>query len=416
MENNKHELEYDLIIIGGGPAGMMAGISARENYKDMRIAIVDGTISLGRKLQISGAGRANLTNDRLRDGYDKYYYDSDKGILNGVFIDFSYQDLLSFFKKLGLKYYIESKNSSGKLFPITNQAKNIVEIFKAYLKNLGIDIYLDTKIIRIDKDGDKFSLISRDKVFISNKVILSTGGRTYPALGSDGSGYELLKGLGHKIKNPVVSAVPLVTKDRILHFLQGTKITGKVSIYDHDKLIRSDEGDVIFTEYGLSGSSILNVSRDVSIIINRMNKAFVKLILNSVCMDRDEVDKHLSQIGDRLDLPESLYGLVHYKLADYFTREMRINGNYNDLEGELKNKLLDLLTGYEFNITGTRGWNESEFTSGGVMTDEIDPKTLESLKVKGLYLCGEVIDIDGMIGGFNLTWAFCSGYVAGRMK
>mgnify|MGYP005837022781 CR=1 FL=1 len=422
---------YDLLIIGGGAAGQMAAISAKRNNPNLTVAIIDRTFALGRKILVCGAGRCNITNINLDTDVEKRYYGANPQFIRSIFSQFSYKDIVSFFNELGVELYVERKTDIGKLFPITDQAKTITSLLENELKILDIDVHLNTEVTSFKVDNG-FNLnanilnqegkVTENKVYTSKYLIISAGGKTYPALGSNGTGYNLVQSLGHSIITPVPSALPLVSKNPLSHELQGTKMEIEVTSIIDSQPIKTRTDDVMFTQYGFSGPAILNVSREISIQINRLNKQNVQLKLNFFPGKTFEDVKNLLTLRwnkrPSLTLEESMYGLFPNKIPSALLKVINIDKNtiVNKLTTEQINRLVASLTAYTVDITATRGWNEAEFTAGGIDTKEIIESTLESKLINNLYFCGEILDVDGDVGGFNLSWAWSSGFVAGKLK
>lgn len=422
---------YDLLIIGGGAAGQMAAISAKRNNPNLTVAIIDRTFALGRKILVCGAGRCNITNINLDTDVEKRYYGANPQFIRSIFSQFSYKDIVSFFNELGVELYVERKTDIGKLFPITDQAKTITSLLENELKILGIDVHLNTEVTSFKVDNG-FNLnanilnqegkVTENKVYTSKYLIISAGGKTYPALGSNGTGYNLVQSLGHSIITPVPSALPLVSKNPLSHELQGTKMEIEVTSIIDGQPIKTRTDDVMFTQHGFSGPAILNVSREISIQINRLNKQNVQLKLNFFPGKTFEDVKSLLTLRwnkrPSLTLEESMYGLFPNKIPSALLKVINIDKNtiVNKLTTEQINRLVASLTAYTVDITATRGWNEAEFTAGGIDTKEIIESTLESKLINNLYFCGEILDVDGDVGGFNLSWAWSSGFVAGKLK
>lgn len=422
---------FDLIIIGGGAAGQMAAISAKRANPYISVAIVDRTFALGRKILVCGAGRCNVTNVNLDKSIDNHYYTNNPGFPNTTLSKFGYTEILKFFGDLGVKLYVEQKTDIGKLFPTTDQAKTITAVLEEELKLLGIEVHLLTQVENIVKRSENEFILKtttldqsgkemRMEMFTCKKLILSAGGKTYPALGSNGSGYDLAESFGHKIITPVPSALPLVSKNPLSHFLQGMKLEAEVTSIINGKRIKTRTDDVMFTQYGLSGPAILNISREISIHINREEKSGVEVEINFFPgKTKEEIKEELQIRWDHrpeLQLDKSLYGLFPNKFAEVFPRAVGLNPTkkVKSLSGSEKNQLIDALGSFVVKIDGTRGWNEAEFTAGGVDTKDIDEDTLESKLVADLFFCGEILDVDGDVGGFNLSWAWSSGNIAGQ--
>jgi len=252
-------------------------------------------------------------------------------------------------------------------------------------------------------------------------VILSAGGRTYPALGANGSGYNLAEKLGHKIIEPVPSALPLVGKNPLSQELQGVRMEIEVSSIIEDKKVKTNTDEVMFTQYGLSGPAILNISREISIHFHReqKNSAWVKLNFFPG-FAAPEVKKLLQKRWQKRPdqtVEKSLFGIFPNKIPAVLAKIAGINPHkkVSELSPDEQETFSQKLSDFRIRITGTRGWNEAEFTAGGVDTKEVKTGTLKSKLIPWLYFCGEILDVDGDVGGFNLSWAWSSGYVAGKL-
>ncbi len=411
---------FDVLIIGGGAAGIMAALSVRKHNPDYSVAIVDRTFEPGRKFLTSGAGRGNLTNINLQKG-SKGFFHGDQAFIASIFTQYGYADILQFFDDLGAPVYEETKTGRGKIFPVVDNAKTIRDMLVDALMEAGVTVFCNTLVTGIAK-GDAWTVATNAGTYQSRFIILASGGRTYPALGADGSGYTLASSLGHTIIPPVVSAVPVVSKNPLSHYLQGEKLLMQATSVIAGKEQSTATGDVMFTQYGFSGPAIFDISRDISIRINREGKQDAAVRLSFFPdITPEEVEKILDRRYEKhamLPVAHSLYGLFTAKTAGAICAVSDIPKDRiaKDLTMEEKKRLMQTLTNFTAEVTGTRGWNEGEFTAGGVDTDEVDPKTLESKKSKGLYFAGEILNVDGQVGGFNLSWAWSTGFVAGKIR
>ncbi len=425
-------MKYDLIIIGGGAAGIMAAITAKTEHKDFSVAILDRTFALGRKILVCGAGRCNITNINLDKSIDNHYYGASDDFIKSIFGEFGYKDIIKFFDDLGIELYVERKTNIGKLFPITDQAKTVTTLLEDELKRLKIDVHLNTEVFEVKKEDELF-MINANKIdsetnkpiakinFESEYLIISAGGRTYPALGSNGSGYSLAEAFGHSVIEPVPSALPLVSKNPLAQALQGVKMEIEVTSIIEGKEIKTRSDDVMFTQYGFSGPVILNISREISIHINREHKSNVQIKLNffpgKTSMQVHEFLQDRWNKRPTQTLEHSLFGIFPNKIPAALLKIIGVDKDWNvqNLKENDKHLIVDKLTNFIVDISGTRGWNEAEFTAGGVDTAEIKQGTLESKKIDRLYFCGEILDVDGDVGGFNLSWAWASGNIAGKL-
>lgn len=422
---------YDIIIIGGGAAGMMAAISARRHHPDKSIAIIDRTFALGRKILVCGAGRCNITNINLHQSIETHYYGANDDFIHKVFNQFGFDDIVTFFNDLGVELYVERKTNIGKMFPVTNQAQTITELMLDEIERNSIDVHLNTEVTKIKIENLKFKIqtFTTDKAenpgqvetFEAQYVILSAGGKSYPALGSNGTGYNIAQDLGHSIIEPVPAALPLEAKSQLIHKLQGQKLEIEATSIIDGKEVKTASDDVMFTKYGLSGPAILNISREISLQLNRYKKNNCKVKLNFFPgVTREKVQEFLEDRWSKRatqTLEKSLFGLFPNKVARAILEVANINPELEvrSISEAQKQSLISQLTNTQITIQGTRGWNEAEFTAGGIDTKDVKTETLESALVENLYICGEILDVDGDVGGFNLSWSWASGFVAGKL-
>ena len=386
------------VVVGGGAAGICAAISTARMGRS--VVICEKTSQIGKKILATGNGRCNLLNDDLAE---TYYNATARQLVKSVIARFGKRDILDFFKALGLRTY----SLDGRIFPITNQAASVLKVLDLELKRLGIPIALDFNCSGLSSSGDNITVSSDSgKRLQCRKVILTGGGKSYPALGSDGSAYELAASIGHNIIAPVPSAVPLVVKDTLCHFLQGQRIQAGVRSMIDGAEGEEVRGELLFTKYGLSGTCILDISRQVSIALNRNRRTNVALSVDLVpLMSSHELSDELQRRKNaRLSPEDMLVGVLPNK----FGGPLRAIFAAGDID-----RAVAYLKARKFQVSSTRGWNEAEFTAGGIDVKEVQPATLQSKLHKWLYFAGEVLDVDGERGGFNLGWAWASGWVAG---
>ncbi|MDD4954452.1 MAG: aminoacetone oxidase family FAD-binding enzyme [Candidatus Omnitrophica bacterium] len=389
---------YDIAIIGAGPAGITASINAASLKKN--VILLEKQNSIGRKISVCGAGRCNFLNENLNESF---YNLSAQKLVKSVFGQFGKKEILGFFDELGLKYYSEDR----RFFPITNQSASVLKVLEIRLRKSAVKTELNFEVSDMAKDEDIFLIKSKDLQKISaKKVIFAAGGKAYPALGSSTSLYGIAEKFGHGVITPVPAAVPLTAKDQFCHFLQGQKIFAKVKCVIEGKPVSEAAGEVLFTKYGLSGTAILDVSEQASIAINRHNKK-VKIELDAVPFMEEEALK--LELAERIKKGFEGEDLIAGILPNKFTTVLKdyiFEKNVKALSYMLKHKFFD--------VQGTRGWNEAEFTAGGINTNEINEKTLESKLVKGLYVAGEILDVTGVRGGYNLAFASASGFISAK--
>ena len=327
--------------------------------------------------------------------------------------------MLGFFKELGLEVYPES---DGRIFPITNQAVSVVKVLELEIAHLGIPVKLGCEVrdIRAVSGGFELRTAGEDR-FVTKKVILCGGGKSYPALGSDGNAYALARKFGHTLVEPVPSTVPLVVKDPWCHFLQGQKVRATVTSHIQNRNVRTASGELLFTQYGLSGTAILDVSEEISIAMNRDRINRVSVVADLVpFLTEVELTKELERrITRGIPAEHILEGLLPHKFSIALglkgTGSFFLEGGQAPFSSEKEPvpNMVKILKRKEFKVSGTRGWNEAEFTAGGVPAEEVEPGTLESKFQKGLYFAGEILDVGGARGGYNLAWAWASGAITG---
>ena len=395
---------FDVAVVGGGAAGLVAAISAAR--RGASVVICDRMPRLGKKILATGGGRCNLSNEDLSPAA---FTSTSRNLVASVFDRFGEKDIRAFFRGLGLEMYAEE----GRLFPVTNQASSVLGLLEDEVLRLGVLAELGFDAADVRGREDSFAISSADgRHCEATSVVLAGGGRSYPALGSNGSAYRLAHGFGHTIIPPVPSAVPVLVKDRFCHHLQGVKARAKATAVVEGKPAGTAEGDVLFTQYGLSGTAVLDVSESLSVALNRDGLTSAGLVLDLVpFLSRGALAarfaKRLKEGRAAADLALGLlpdrFAAVLAGMAPQDVRDPVAAGAA--LAASLKEK--------RFTVYGTRGWNEAEFTSGGVDAREVDPRTLASRHQKGLYFAGEILDVQGKRGGYNLAWAWASGFVAG---
>lgn len=394
---------FDVAVVGGGAAGLTAAISAARQGGS--VAVCDRMPRLGKKILVTGGGRCNLTNEGLSPSA---FTATDPGLVASVLGRFGKEDIRGFFKGLGL----ETRSEGDRVFPATNQASSVLKVLEMEIGRLGVTVEPGFEVVRVGHAGVSFSVEGRDgRRLEALSVVLAGGGLSYPALGSNGSAYELAGRFGHRLVAPVPSAVPVLAKDRMCHFLQGQKVGAVALALIGEKPAGRAEGEVLFTQYGLSGTAILDVSEGLSIAFHREGRADTALVLDLVPFMSEEslaveFRRRLRAGWPAADLAA---GILPEKFAPVISAMTAAPGG-----GGVAGTLAAGLKAKRFTVSGTRGWNEAEFTSGGVDAREIDPRTLESKLRPGLFLAGEMLDVQGGRGGYNLAWAWSSGYVAGQ--
>ena len=403
----------EVIIIGGGPAGMLAAISASN--AGCHVTLIEKNDRLGKKLAITGKGRCNITSSLDISEFVENIPGNGR-FLYSAFKNFDNKDILSLIN-------IPTKEERGhRIFPVSDRAQDVVEALKRKLENNNIDILYNTeaKEIEVDKEDNKVTGVVTNKGKLkADKVILATGGKSYPGTGSTGDGYNIARKLGHTITEIRPSLVGLTTEDedlRTCQELQGLTLkNASLELYENNKKVYDDFGEILFTHYGLSGPIILSAS--AHLVRTKMNNPKVILDLKSGLTEEKLNDRILRDFEKykNKDIRNGLKDLLPQKMIPVIIRLMGVSEykKVNEITREERLKLVNLLKKFEIKITGFSDIKEAIVTAGGVSVKEINPKTMESKLVKGLYFAGEVIDVDAYTGGFNLQIAYSTGYTAG---
>ena len=408
-------IHHNIIIIGGGASGLLNAILLKDFGLD--VAIVEGTDRIGKKILTTGNGRCNISNSNISYPFKGYHSDN-KNFFTNTLNNFSVNDTLNFFSYLGLPI-IELEN--GRLYPQSLQASSVVDIFRLSIEDRNIPVYNSCKIKSIHKD--KKFILSTDgnesEIFSCERLILACGGKSSPKTGSDGSGYKLARELGHNIVNPLPAIVQLKLDYDYLKALSGIKFDAMASIIVKDKLIRQETGEILFTDYGISGPPILQLSQIASKALEKNTKVNIVLDLfpnKSIEAIENFIYGHFSMFTHR-EVLNSFIGVLNKKLIPTFLKEAKISSLHKlvqDLTWEEKSNIILLMKNWKFNCIGTKGFNDAQVTSGGIDTREINENTLESKIVKNLYFIGEILDVHGDCGGFNLQWAWSSAYTVAK--
>jgi predicted Rossmann fold flavoprotein len=397
---------YDAAVIGGGASGIVAAIAAARRGRT--VILLERMPRLGKKILITGGGRCNLANENLDPAL---YTSRAPALVARVFARFGHLPIRLFFKDIGL----ETVSEGGRVFPATNQAASVLKVLELEIARLAIPVVLNFDVVRIDAPRESFTVLAADGRGVESKsVILTGGGKSYPALGSNGSGYRLAAPFGHDLVLPVPSAVPLLVKDRLCHLLQGQKVRARVSALIDGAVRQAAEGDVLFTVYGLSGTAVLDVSESLSVALHRESGRSLAVSLDLVPFMKAEAlaaefARRLRSGWSAADLLSGILPEKFHLLAADILSGMKVSDH-----GAAAAALASGLKDKRFPVQGTRGWNEAEFTTGGIDAREVDIATLESRFRKRLHLAGEILDVQGGRGGYNLAWAWASGHVAGE--
>lgn len=396
-------------VIGGGAAGMMAAITAaREGVK---VTILEHKDRIGKKILSTGNGRCNFTNTYQTPAC---YRSDNRDFAWNIIQKFNVEKTISFFKELG----IYPKDRNGYLYPYSDQAAAILEVLQIEIAKLNICVMTEINVLDIQPVKRGIRVTTDKKTITVDSVILACGSKAAPVTGSDGSGYQLAKLLGHRIVPVLPALVQLRCAEKFYKSISGVRVQGTVEIYADDISLASDTGEIQLTNYGISGIPVFQVSRYAAKAIYQ--KQSVTAVLNFMPdMNKDEFLSFLQEritLCPRKTLDEFFTGIFPKKLCELWIRlsrlpkEMRVS----DLSGEQLEKLVLLIQHLRTHITETNAFEQAQICCGGVDTTEINPDTLESNYVPGIYFAGELLDVDGICGGYNLQWAWSSGFVAGK--
>ncbi len=400
-----------IAVIGGGASGMMAAIAAAR--KGAKVTIWEKNARVGKKLLATGNGRCNFTNVFTRSSD---YHGENPDFTGPALSQFTVQHTLEFFEALGITHKVEEQ---GRVFPRSNQASSVLDVLRHELQELNVQIHCDSEIAALEKSGGYFTLSLHDgSHHEADRVILATGGKASPNLSSAGLGYPLASRLGHGIVEPNPALVPLKLDFASLKQIRGIKWDGKASILADQKTVESAEGEILFTEYGISGPPVLTLSRTA--LLHQRKGENVEIQVSLVPeMSPEELKKYLSlRIGRCAEksLDFALVGFINKQLIPVVLKSAGIKHTGTPAMAVTKpelHRIAGILQNWRFPVTGYINWSHAQITTGGIRTKEIDPETLQSRIVPGLYFAGEILDIDGDCGGFNLQWAWSSGHVAG---
>ena len=401
-------MKTEIAVIGGGASGLMAAITAKKSGKE--VIILERKDRILKKVLITGNGRCNITN--VNASISNYFGKNISSVEN-ILNRFTPQDTMDFFNELGI---VCNEENRGKVYPLSGQASSVVDALRFETEKLGIKIETEFYVRKIEKDGFKFRIYSEDRKKIeAGRVIIAAGGQSYPELGSNGSGFELAKELGHSVTKLSPSIVQLKTEKYQVKGLQGIKTDVAVTAYGDNKKICTYDGELLFTDYGISGNVVFNISfvmplyKNVEFEIDFMEK-FDYNELYEMLKERKRILSHLT-------MENYFNGMINKKLGQFLSKVSgieKLSKPVKDLNDSDIRKLCTVLKKYRVKILETTGFKNAQVTAGGVSLDEVNTETLESKIVKGLYFSGEVLDVYGECGGFNLQWAWASGHIAGE--
>ena len=418
---------YDIAVVGAGPAGCMAAIRAGQLGKN--VILIDRNPSIAKKIFLTGKGRCNITNTAPIDTFVEKF--GKEGLfLRPAFLAFFNEDLINFFKSKGLNLIPERQ---GRVFPADYKARSVVKVLSECLTESKVEVLHRTRLLNLEKKEDFFELKLKSDSGRGNlyakKAVLSTGGISYKATGSTGDGFRIAKALKHSIAPLRGCLVPLRTKETWVRELQGLSLKNvRVSFEYNERSPRSEKdkaknitsavGEMMFTHFGVSGPLILDLSGDITAVLKRQKE--IRLFLDlKPGMDREKLKNRLLsefKANGSVKLKNIMKNLLPQRLINVFLRPLGADPEKtaSTVTREERHKIIELLKSFPLTITGSLSINRAMVTSGGVSTGEIDPRTMESRVIPGLYFAGEIIDGAAPSGGYNLQQAFSTGFLAGE--
>lgn len=410
---------YDVTIIGGGPSGLMASVAAAEN--GAKVLLIDKGNKLGRKLAISGGGRCNVTNRMERKELIEHIPGNGR-FMHSPFSVFDNESIIAFFENLGIQLKEEDR---GRMFPVSDKAQTVVDTLLNRIRSLQVTIRINTEVADVlYREGAVQAILLKDGSTIQTKsLIIATGGKSVPHTGSNGAGYPWAKKAGHTITDLYPTEVPITLTDSFIKTkaLQGLSLK-EIELTVHapnGKKIKTHEGDMIFTHFGISGPAVLRCSQYVVKALKKYNAHWMPLTINLFpgSTSEDVFQRLLKQVKaePKKALKTALKGFAPERLLAYLYEELQtpVQEVCANTSHDVLRLLANTVTAFPLQANGTLSIEKAFVTGGGVSVKEIEPKTMHSKKMNGLYFCGEVLDIHGYTGGYNITCAFSTGYAAG---
>lgn len=400
-----------VIVIGGGASGLVAAIYAKKNNNE--VTILERNAACGKKILVTGNGKCNYFNE---DQDLKHYHSTNMEKLKDIINDKNKKEILKFWENLG----IFPKIKNGYYYPYSNQASSILSALLTEASFLGVKIVYNSYVTKIHKEKEIFKINTETHEYICDKVILATGSCAAPKTGSDGNGYDLIKPFHSKIIPVAPALVQLVGKKESYKNWSGIRLDACLSLYENKKRLKEERGELQLTDYGISGICTFNLSGEVAIKLRQ--KKDVYILINFVpFLDITNASSFVYFLNKRNQLLKNrtvdqlLEAFIPYKLIFYFMKKVGIKSQeyWENIEDAKKLEFANLFLNYKFEILETKSFESAQVCSGGISLNEINLNTMESLKVSGLYFAGEIIDIYGDCGGYNLTNAWISGYLAG---
>lgn len=405
-------------IVGGGAAGMMAAITAAR--QGARVTLMEGNDRLGKKILVTGNGKCNFGNEKLDP---EEYYTGNPDFLAKCLKKFNTEDSLSFFRSIGLM----AKSKNGYLYPACGQASAVLDVLRYEVRALGVRVITDCKIQKVEQmcgnkthGQNRIRLWSDGTGYEFDRVILACGGRAAPKTGSDGSGYRLAQRLGHSLVPTVPALVQLKCREDYFKAVAGVRADALLKVTDRGKCIAEERGELQLTETGISGIPVFQISRVANYLAAGRGSREVEVVIDFLPDYTEEAYERFMAgrsllLREERTVEEFFTGMLHKKLMLLFIRLSGLKPSEAAVEadGEKLRRVYDLCRHWSVHVTGSASYDSAQVCAGGIPLDEVTPE-LESKKMRGVYFAGELLDVDGKCGGYNLHWAWCSGYLAGR--
>lgn len=407
----------DVIVIGAGASGLIAAGIAAQKYQN--VLLLEKKTRPAIKLSITGKGRCNVTNSADIKEFVTEFGNNGK-FLYSAFSKFFNTDTINFFEELGVKCRLER---GGRYFPESNDAHDVVNALIKFVKSKNVKIITNTQVTKFVCENKKIKsvVLKNGSQYVANKFILATGGKSYPLTGSTGDGYDLAKSVGHTIIKPQPALIPLVSDDEFLKQLNKLKLKNiEISVLADNKVITKLFGEIEFTIFGLTGPLILTVSSQVFSLLEQKKNIDISINLKPALDDKQLDDRLVRELNNFGNMPvrNMLKTLLPLQMIEPFMKKNNIKWTEvcSAINKEKRKKIFDGLRNVKFKIVSTRPIDEAIITKGGISLKEVEQNTMKSKLMENLYFCGEILDIDGPTGGFNLQAAFSTGYLAGQLE
>ena len=403
---------FDVVVIGSGAAGIMSSIKAASDKKS--VLLLEKMPKIGLKLKATGGGRCNITNKLGLEDFINSFGRQGR-FMRDALSEFYHDDLIEFLSDIGLQTHAPD---GFRVFPLSHDSKSVLDVLRAKMKELKIDIKCEQNVQKIERNSELFTIVTKTDKFQSKHVVMATGGLGYSTLGASGDGYRFAKSFGHHVSDLHAAMIPLHVEDKWVKNCRAdtiAKVTLKIDLPKMQKIHKT--GDLIFTKNGIRGPVVLDFATEVTPLLDRYEK--VPLLANfTKGMNENQIQIFLRQEAKKnsqKEIVEIMQKILPLSLSQEICNLADVDCalTYSKIPGFKKEKLIKLLAWTPLSVIGHDGFEKAMITKGGVALKEIDPKTMQSRLVKGLYFCGELVDLDGPCGGYNLQWSFSSGYLAG---